>query len=307
MRVIPPIKSIIYFEAAARLQSFKLAAIELNVTSGAISQQIITLESFIGKKLFERGCRQIKLTNCGLRYFSRVSLIIQDIEEATTDLGIANVRPKVKIAVPPSLLKNWLLPRIIDSSLIGLNRNIEFIDTLDYLDFSKCDLDLAIRYGYDSWDNMHSKYMFHEDMIAVCSPVYCKDKNFNLDQNFFDLNTMIYTNNRLVQWDIVMQNFGFQRKSNHNKLFFQNSIQAIEAAIQGAGIAYVNRILVAEELSNGRLVQPLNIYMPEHRSPAYHLVSTHKHMRDESTFKIYHAILAFSKSTQTTQHLRLLG
>ena len=141
MRIIPPIKSIIYFEAAARLQSFKLAAIELNVTSGAISQQIMTLESFIGKKLFDRSCRQVKLTHCGLRYYSRIYLIIQNLEEATTDLGIGSNRPKLKIAVPPSLLKNWLLPRIIDSSLIGLNRNIEFIDTLDYLDFSKFKLE----------------------------------------------------------------------------------------------------------------------------------------------------------------------
>lgn len=66
MRVILPIKSIIYFEAAARLQSFKLAAMELNVTPGAISHQISTLEDFIGKKVFERGSRRVTLTYCGL-------------------------------------------------------------------------------------------------------------------------------------------------------------------------------------------------------------------------------------------------
>ena len=307
MRIIPPIKSIIYFEAAARLQSFKLAALELNVTSGAISQQIMTLESFIGKKLFERSCRQVKLTHCGLRYYSRIYLIIQNLEEATTDLGIGSNRPKLKIAVPPSLLKNWLLPRLIDGSLKELNRNIEFIDTLDYLDFSKCDLDLAIRYGYDSWDNMYSRYLFQEEMIPVCSPTYFKGGDIALNQDFFDKNTLIFTNNRLVQWDIVMQHLNFQRKSSHRKIFFQNSIQAIEAAIQGSGIAYVNRILVEEELSCGRLVKPFDIHMPEHKSPSYHLVSTYERMKDESTFELYQAIISFSKSTPNTQNLRLLG
>ncbi|NHW87647.1 LysR family transcriptional regulator, partial [Escherichia coli] len=42
MRVIPPIKAVINFEAAARLQSFKLAAEELCVTPGAVSHQIST-------------------------------------------------------------------------------------------------------------------------------------------------------------------------------------------------------------------------------------------------------------------------
>lgn len=307
MRAIPPIKSILYFEAAARLQSFKLAAIELNVTPGAISHQISKLEDFIGKKLFERGSRQIKLTHCGLRYYSRVSIILQSIEEATTDLGIEGKKPKMKIAVPPSLLKNWLLPHLGETSIKELNRSIEFIDTLDYLDLTKCDLDLAIRYGYDSWENMYSVYLFHEEMIPVCRPNYLKMKYPTFNQELIDNYTLIYTNNRLVQWDIVMQYFALERKSGHSKLTFQNSIQAIEAAIQGAGIAYVNRILVSKELSNGRLVQPFSIVMPESKTPAYYLVSTYEHMQDESTSQLYQAIVSFSKSTPNNQYLKLLG
>lgn len=298
MRVIPPIKSIIYFEAAARLQSFKLAAMELNVTPGAISHQISTLEDFIGKKVFERGSRKVTLTYCGLRYYSRISMILQNMEEATVDLGIEGSKPKIKIAIPPSLLKNWLLPRLVDNKLKELNRSVEFIDTLDYLEFSKCDLDLAIRYGYDSWDNLYSVFLFHEEMIPVCHPNYFNSDVLSFNQEIVDKHTLIFTNNRLVQWDIVMQYFGVERKSSQSKLIFQNSIQAIEAAIQGAGIAYVNRILVSKELANGRLIKPFDIYMPKHKSPAYHLVSTYEHMQDESTFKLYQTILGFAKSVK---------
>ena len=41
---LPPLKSVHYFEAAARLQSFTKAAAELNVTHSAISHQIKALE-----------------------------------------------------------------------------------------------------------------------------------------------------------------------------------------------------------------------------------------------------------------------
>ena len=134
-------------------------------------------------------------------------------------------------------------------------------------------------------------------MIPVCHPNYFISEFTDFTQEIIDNHTLIFTNNRLVQWDIVMQYFGLERKSTQSKLIFQNSIQAIEAAIQGAGIAYVNRILVSKELSNGRLIQPFDIYMPKHKSPAYHLVSTYEHMQDESTFKLYQTILEFAKST----------
>lgn len=295
MRIIPPIKSIIYFEAAARLQSFKLAAVELNVTPGAISHQINALEQFVAQKLFVRGSRQVKLTNCGIRYYSRVSVILQEMEEATTDLGVASKRPSIKIAVPPSLLKNWLLPHLLTSPIDNIESNIEFIDTLDYLDFGKCDLDLAIRYGYETWDSLYSVYLFNEQMIPVCHPDYLETNYINLEQEFIDNHTLIYTNNRLVQWDVVMQNLGLIRKSCQRKLIFQNSIQSIEAALQGAGVAYINRTLIQKELATGRLIQPFNIEMPEHKSPAYHLVSTYEHMQDSSTAAVYQAILSFCK------------
>ncbi len=69
MRIIPPMKAVICFEAAARLKSFKLAAVELNVTPGAISHQIAALENFVGKELFDRSHRQLELTHSGRKLF----------------------------------------------------------------------------------------------------------------------------------------------------------------------------------------------------------------------------------------------
>ncbi len=49
-RRLPPLKSLTYFEAAARLRSFTIAANELNVTQGAVSRQIQQLEVFLGSR-----------------------------------------------------------------------------------------------------------------------------------------------------------------------------------------------------------------------------------------------------------------
>ncbi|MDL2194420.1 LysR substrate-binding domain-containing protein [Shewanella algae] len=291
MRIIPPMKAVICFEAAARLKSFKLAAVELNVTPGAISHQIAALENFVGKELFDRSHRQLELTHSGRKYFARVAIILQNMEEATIDLGVQGHSPSLRVAVPPSLLKNWLLPRMSQSHIYHKGISIEFIDTLEYLDFGSTGLDLAIRYGYDSWDNYYSVHLFDEEMVAVCHPEYCAVNYDSLTQNAVDNMTLIYTNNRLVQWDIVLQYFGIERRAQQSRLVFQNSVQAIEAAVLGAGIAYVNRLLVEKELEKQRLVIPFEIRMPEHKSPSYHLVSTFERMQHESTALIYQSIL----------------
>ncbi|MEL7489002.1 MAG: LysR family transcriptional regulator, partial [Pseudomonadota bacterium] len=63
MSNIPPLNALRVFEAAARHLSFTKAAEELNVTPGAVSQQIKTLEEFIGAKVFRREKRALLLTD----------------------------------------------------------------------------------------------------------------------------------------------------------------------------------------------------------------------------------------------------
>ena len=62
IKPLPPMNSLIVFEAAARHLSFTKAANELNVTQGAISRQIRQLEEYLGKELFLRANRNISLT-----------------------------------------------------------------------------------------------------------------------------------------------------------------------------------------------------------------------------------------------------
>jgi DNA-binding transcriptional LysR family regulator len=60
--LLPPLNPLRAFEAAARHLSFKLAAHELHVTPGAISQQVKTLEDRLGLPLFDRLHKQLVLT-----------------------------------------------------------------------------------------------------------------------------------------------------------------------------------------------------------------------------------------------------
>lgn len=296
MRVIPPIKAIIYFEAAARLQSFKLAAEELCVTPGAVSHQISTLEDFIEQKLFQRHNRSITLTNAGLRYFSRTTIILNELEQATTDLGISQKNQKLTVAIPPALLNKWLLPLINIQQLSHKGISLNFIDTLETLDFGKENIDIAVRYGLEPPEHLEYDVLFKEKMVAVCVPDYVPSSTMKLTKQILSEITLIETTNRLIQWDLVLHNMKIKPNKNQSKVFFQNSIQAIEAACNGLGIAFVNRILVQKQLNNGTLVERFNITYINDKMPTYYLVCPQENKNNPSIALLYNAILQLSKN-----------
>ena len=92
--LLPPLNPLRAFEAAARHLSFKLAAHELHVTQGAVSQQVKTLEDRLGLRLFERLHRQLMLTPAGRDYAASVRSGFGRIADATARLrppGVAVV------------------------------------------------------------------------------------------------------------------------------------------------------------------------------------------------------------------------
>jgi len=65
---LPPLSSLRVFEAAARHNSFRKAAEELNLTASAVSHGIQTLENWLGVELFYRETRGLRLTGAGEIY-----------------------------------------------------------------------------------------------------------------------------------------------------------------------------------------------------------------------------------------------
>ena len=87
MNRLPPLKSLQAFEAAGRHLSFTEAAQELNVTPGAISQQIRLLEEFLEIKLFKRMNRVIVLTDSGQLFLPLIREGFEQFSEAVSLLN----------------------------------------------------------------------------------------------------------------------------------------------------------------------------------------------------------------------------
>ena len=93
-RRLPPLKSLPAFEEAARRLSFSAAARELNLTHGAVSRQMKSLETHLGVRLFRRLSRRLELTDAGEAFLPAVRSALDVVEASAARLSSASATTK---------------------------------------------------------------------------------------------------------------------------------------------------------------------------------------------------------------------
>lgn len=83
---LPSLRNLQAFIAVANALSIHQAAEQLNVTPSAVSHQIASLESWLGKKLFIRSGKGVQLTPTGEQYLREVSAAMSAIGRATDQI-----------------------------------------------------------------------------------------------------------------------------------------------------------------------------------------------------------------------------
>src|SRR5256885_13226990 len=89
-RMLPPLETFRFFEAAARHLNFTRAAEEMHVTHGAVSQRVKRLEQDLGRPLFRRSGKGMQLTDEGRGLLERVQAAIGEITEAVEAIRPSN-------------------------------------------------------------------------------------------------------------------------------------------------------------------------------------------------------------------------
>lgn len=115
------IRSLHYFEAAARHQSVKLAAEELGVSQSAVSHQLRELTMALGEQLFIRAGRGIALTATGRRLAEKLAVTFSGLQSSLDDI-VGSGRQQLRLAVCSSFGPGWLIPRL--GSFFGANPGI---------------------------------------------------------------------------------------------------------------------------------------------------------------------------------------
>ena len=142
----PPLNALRAFEAAARHLSLTKAALELNVTPGALSHQIRGLEDHLGFRLFDRGVRSIALTTAGKALQPGLQVGFLHIRDALASLNRLSHARVLVISTPPGFTSKWLAPRLYRFSIAHPEIDVRVSSSLNNANFTTDGVDAAIRY-----------------------------------------------------------------------------------------------------------------------------------------------------------------
>ncbi|MBS0224583.1 MAG: LysR family transcriptional regulator [Proteobacteria bacterium] len=254
---LPPLNALRVFLAAARQCSFSRAAVELNVTHGAVSRQVRHLEEFLGVALFERQIRKISLTAEGQQLFAETGPALEQIGNAARAVMASPPGRAVRINARPSFSVRWLIPRLPD--FVARHPRIEPQLVTSTLSPEKATeaFDIAIRRGVEGWPPAFKVQPFLKDeLILVASPALLKAKPVKSAASLA-AHVLLTCKSRRQDWDDWKQHLGRPRLKPARRLQFDHIHIVLQAAVDGLGVALTPASLLGTDVTQRRLVCPL--------------------------------------------------
>ncbi|CAD5109134.1 LysR substrate-binding domain-containing protein [Zestomonas carbonaria] len=258
-----PLTALRTFESAARLSSFKAAAEELAVTPTAVSHQIRSLESWLGVPLFERLPRSVRLTACGQRLFDSLHGALLDVTQTLDQLRPQRSAGNLTLTTTPAFAALWLIPRLGRFYAEYPEINLRLDASTGLVDLHQdASVDLAIRYGIETYPSLHSQCLLNECFAVYGSPALVT----GLGDAIPTLITLRWRSSGLyaLGWQAWCAAAGTEHWLNEApQREYDEEHYALQAAIGGQGLVLASSILVSESVASGLLVQ----YRPEINVP----------------------------------------
>jgi LysR family transcriptional regulator, glycine cleavage system transcriptional activator len=252
------LKAVQAFEAAARLNSFALAAEELFVTPSAISHQIKLLEEQLSVRLFHRVHRAVILTDTGRHYAEEIGAAFARIDKATRDIDRVAKSDILTVHSTPSFATQWLMPRLARFSARHPDIDLRLHASNGPVDLTRESVDIDLRYGARRLQPAGTMVLDlpSETIVPLCSPKLMQGDTAILSVADLQHHTLIHSEGCLVGWRDWMRSHRTASLDISRGPRFDRSFMAISAAADGVGVCLESLLLVQRELETGRLIAP---------------------------------------------------
>jgi len=266
MRRLPSLNGLRAFEAAARLGSFVAAGEELNVTQAAISRLVRLLEERLGFKLFDRMPNGLALTAQGRALQPGLTAAFDAIAGVTQQVAAMRSTPVLTLGVGPSFAVRWLIPRL--ASFYRQHPDIEVrLATGGAINPFKEDWTCGILLGNGDWPGHQAEPMFSADLFPVCARAIAQRLQKPAD---LAKEVLLEVQHSPEEWPLWLAAARVKLRANTLGPRFDNYAMALQAAVDGVGVAIGLRPYVEDDLASGRLVAPFKLAVP--KGQAWYLV-----------------------------------
>lgn len=261
LRELPALNALRAFEAAARHESFSRAADELFVTHGAVSHQIRALEDELGTPLFMREGKRVRLTDVGCRYAKDVRAALMALADATRDVREGQRARRLVVSSASSFSARWITPRIGGFIERHPEIDVELRSTNTLTDFTREDVDVAVRFGPGPYPDLHVEPLLDEIAFPVCAPTFNGGALPKTPAELAASPRLLRSDDQM--WRVWFKAAGLENVAEPRRgVLYQDSSNLLQAAVDGQGIAIVRRSIAMQELVDGRLVRLFEIDAP---------------------------------------------
>jgi LysR family glycine cleavage system transcriptional activator len=257
---LPPLNPLRAFEATARRGSVSAAARELNVTHGAISHQIRTLEQSLDVSLFERGGKWLKLTPQGALLMPVVSSAFSEIAAVKAAMMRPATSGELRLTCVPALLSLWLIPRLHEFTDLYPDVRLTLIASNDAASIYAPDIDLCVLYGHGNWHSCWSRLWSRIELFPVVSPTLMNKRPVRSVRDLRD-HVLLHGDDG-AEWNTWLAAADASSLPRGRRYKMSDARLATEAAIHGQGVALGDSITSDRMIARGELVAPFDLTVP---------------------------------------------
>ncbi len=270
---LPPLNALRAFEAAARHLSLTRAALELNVTPGALSHQIRGLEDHLGLKLFDRGVRSIALTPAGKSLQPGLRAGFLQIRDALASLQRLSDARVLVISASPGFTSKWLAPRLYRFSMAFPDLDVRVSSSIKNANFVTDGVDVALRnlpVNAAQDDSLDVEKLIDLSLVPVCSPWLLEKYGPLASPDMLKRVPLIHDESlsgraAMPTWADWFAAAGVRNADVSRGLQFNSADHALDATVEGAGMLLALDALAYDDLRTGRLIKPFALTLPSGR------------------------------------------
>lgn len=246
-----PLNSLRVFAAVHETGSVGAAADVLNVTHGAVSQHLRSLEDRLQCKLFARSGNRLVMApdaaDLAENLLGHLRAIAGDVERFRRDENILN------ITVTPHFAQHWLLPHL--GEFVQRHPGIDLRINADAAmhDLAHGDFDAAVRHGDGNWPGLTCEKLLESRHVVVAAPSILESVSIRSPRDLTKLPWILDEDRdaEMADWFDEHDLAG----DAHARITRLPSALTLAAAIDGHGVAWLPYVYAAPYLTIGRLVQ----------------------------------------------------
>jgi DNA-binding transcriptional LysR family regulator len=278
------VNDLIAFLAVARERSFTKAAAKLGVSQSALSHTVRELEERLGVRLLTRTTRSVSPTEAGERLLQTVGPRFEEIEAELAAIRELREKPAgtIRITATEYAADAILLPKLAKLLREYPDIKVEIIIDYGLTDIVAQRYDAGVRSGEQVAKDMIAVRIGPDMRMAVVgAPSYFKGRpEPKRPQDLIGHNCItlrLPTHGGLYAWEFEKGGRELRVRV-EGQLTYNTTVQMLNAAIAGLGLAYVPEGLVHSYLAKGRLKRVLadwclpysgyHLYYPSRRQPS---------------------------------------